>query len=262
MDKLSYAYSSTQIDLPPGLSDKIRAWGKSNVPASAVYVDPKDPAYGRESDPHITVKYGLETDNPEDVSRITRGHGPVKLRLGKMSYFESKDYDVLKIDVDSQDLHGLNRRIKENLPNKETHPSYKPHVTIAYIKKGKKPDVDLGAFEGQELTVNELTFSGKRNGKMPISLGAKKMATITELLSRDIDAAVNEKLASYSRKKKRSVKRKIDLGDVALGASSFAASKVYNSILDDVGTKSVDSIKTRLYNMAESLARRFFRSAV
>jgi hypothetical protein len=37
--------------------------------------------------------------------------------------------DVLKVDIDSPDLHRLNGKIAEALPNTDTHPEYKPHAT-------------------------------------------------------------------------------------------------------------------------------------
>lgn len=92
---------------------------------------------GREDEPHVTLLYGLHGRDPVPAGELLAGSGPVRMKLGKVSFFpggEDKDYDVLKVDVDSKDLIWLNRRLKK-LPSTETF-KYNPHATIAYVKKG------------------------------------------------------------------------------------------------------------------------------
>lgn len=94
---------------------------------------------GRESEPHVTVRYGLHSTDVAEVLRLMKGVGPIEMKLGRVSVFRGaecgKDFDVLKIDVDSPALVQLHDDLG-NLPHTDTHADYCPHATIAYVKAG------------------------------------------------------------------------------------------------------------------------------
>jgi 2'-5' RNA ligase len=105
------------------------------------------------------------------VNNITRGDSlipntrPFKVTLGDVTFFEGeKDdkYDVVKIDVQSQDLIDLNQRLRSNIEHTNDYPEYQPHITVAYVKRGTAKDLtkslDCGIFNGTEFMVNELWF--------------------------------------------------------------------------------------------------------
>ena len=94
--------------------------------------------YGLENWPHCTVLYGFdESVNASDIMTYTKGKKlPENLILEGPTLFENEKFDVLKFDVKNKALHTLHDEIKENFPNEETFPEYKPHVTIAYLKPG------------------------------------------------------------------------------------------------------------------------------
>lgn len=120
--------------------------------------DSYGPSYGRETDSHITVLYGLETRNPDDVIELLQGSGPVTVEFGEVSLFENEKYDVLKVSVVSPDLHKLNKLLRDQLEWENDYgDSYLPHVTIAYLKTGEgKKYVEEGS------TARDRRFSGKR----------------------------------------------------------------------------------------------------
>ena len=154
-------YSSTQVDLPAAEAKPVKDFGK-DIPDEEIYTDPEDPSYGRAESPHITVKYGIHTLDPEKVRPLLEGQGAITAKLGKVSIFESDDYDVVKVNVESAELRALNKKIAENIEVTDTHPKYHPHVTIAYVKKGEgKKYVGNKSFEGKEITFESLVFSGK-----------------------------------------------------------------------------------------------------
>jgi 2'-5' RNA ligase len=158
-----YDYSSTQINLPSQLSKRIIEWGNKNIPNSDVYIEDGDKTYGRENDIHVTVKYGLHTTDPNEIKKAIKEFKTFKITLDTISQFspKDKDYDVIKIDVESNELHSLNAAISK-LKNSDEHPTYKPHITIAYVKKGcGKKVIGDKAFLGKSFNATEVVFSSK-----------------------------------------------------------------------------------------------------
>lgn len=153
--------SSTQLTFPPSEAKQILDFGKM-IPKAELYdsVDPEWSDGALETDIHVTALYGLTNHEADPVQKAIAGHGPVTITLGKVSAFTTNpDYDVLKVDVTGKALHDLNAKIAK-LPNANTFPDYKPHVTIAYLKKGEAAKyVGDDRFEGKQLTFNTLTFS-------------------------------------------------------------------------------------------------------
>lgn len=145
-----FKFASTQFNLADAQAEQLYGeplWKRILSMASSI--DESDLAEdGRESTPHVTVKYGLHTANPEELTQIVRGFGPVRMRLGKTSVFPANQsnaqrgkplYDVVKIDVVSPDLKRLNKLIADYIDHTDTHPVYQPHITLAYVKPGMGP---------------------------------------------------------------------------------------------------------------------------
>lgn len=153
---VNYKFSSTQIQLPPVLAQALYAFGKS-IPA----FDLCEEEGGLEDDAHITVKYGLHTNDAADVRKALATYvGPIRFTLGKTNIFVGKSYDVLYVEVISPDLVALNQRIADSLETSNTQPVYIPHATVGYLKQG------LGVryagktnLEGMSATVGLVRFS-------------------------------------------------------------------------------------------------------
>ena len=181
-----YDYSSTQINLPADLAAQVMAWSKENVP-DAVLTGP-----GREEEPHVTLKYGLLTTDPEEVRAVLKANpvSPVVVTLGKVSIFDLPEYDVVKIDVSSPALAVLNEAISKSigmksLPNEDRNPVYRPHITVAYARKGTVGSlVGREDFEGLEFTANEVLFTGKdgTRERMKIEIVEEKATNQYKLL--------------------------------------------------------------------------------
>lgn len=174
--KEGYDYSSTQLNLPSEAAADIKSLG-ARIP------DEHLAEKGREESPHITVKYGLHGKPLRKVRELMADEGPVTVKMGKTSHFpasESGNGDVVKVDIDSPDLHRLNKKIASALPNTETHPKYQPHATIAYVKPGMGEKYSGNdALAGQEWVLHHLTFSGKDGKQVDIPLRGKREVKAT-----------------------------------------------------------------------------------
>lgn len=113
-----------------------------------------------ETQPHITVRFGLHTKDPTEVEKITKGFGLIKVNYDELHVFRNDDSDILVALVDSPHLHDLNSRLSA-LPNTVTHPVYTPHMTLAYLKPGTgdKYLKELKGFNKAEEWFHSTTFS-------------------------------------------------------------------------------------------------------
>lgn len=159
-DKPSYGCLMAMVS--PDLSGQFIEWSFDNI-------DPEDTAPdGYEREPHITVLYGFHPDvTHEEVFTIVRNCKPLKITLGKVTKFKHDDQDVLKVDIESQDLRDLNALIIKSFVDRYTnkYPEYHPHMTLAYVKKGAAEDIDPEVFEGFEMVIDDLVYSYPEESK-------------------------------------------------------------------------------------------------
>ena len=176
----SYSYSSTQVQLPDSIAKKVMTFS-AKIPDADLYLEGDDAdawnRYGREDDIHITVKYGLHTNDVRKVRKALAGVGPIMVTMGKTSLFVQDDYDVLKIGVSGKGLHDLNKKISAALVVTDTYPDYKPHMTVAYVKSGKgKKYAGKDDFVGKIVTFDAVVFSSKDKQRHTIPLTTEKKA--------------------------------------------------------------------------------------
>lgn len=161
-----YEYSSTHILLPDSLTTEIIVWGEVNIEDQDLFAMLGDFAFGREYEPHVTILHGLHLHTPDEIVKIIDGSPTFDVRLGRISIFTGSDlYDVVKIDVYSEGLRNLHNKLSR-LPHTRFYPVYKPHVTIAYVKKDMG-DRHIGnkTFDGKVWQPETLVFSSKRGKK-------------------------------------------------------------------------------------------------
>ena len=123
----------------------------------------------------MTVFYGLTTEDANTVEEVIAGFGPVKIDFGETMYFTPSkgDCDVVVLEIDSPDLIRLHDLIASRLEYHSDYTTYIPHLTIAYVHRGRGQDYDdlPVRITGQSIVMDEVVFSARPNGvKTPISL--------------------------------------------------------------------------------------------
>jgi len=107
------------------------------IPESALYKEGGE--YGRETEPHVTVLYGLDPNiSIKEVRKTLSGAEIPKSVVGfGVSFFENDSkFDVAKMEIISpKSLWRLNELLNSLPTPGKTFPDYKPHITLAYTKK-------------------------------------------------------------------------------------------------------------------------------
>lgn len=172
MQNVKYEYSSVHIDVPNPLADKMIDWGKEKIKDSDIYVSQIDPSCGREDEMHVTLLYGIHSETSEEITKIISGHKPISVKLGKIDVFTNPDkFDVVVVKVISDDLDELNHKLTKNVEFTSKYKEYKPHITLAYVKKGKGWKYHgLDKWKGQQFEMDYVVFSSKNGTKQKINL--------------------------------------------------------------------------------------------
>lgn len=162
---LQHKYGSTQVQLPRDVAARLLAIGRA-IPDGELAAD------GRETDAHVTVKYGLLNPDASKLFEVVARRGPASLTLGKTGVFQAPDYDVVFVSVASPDLVDLNAAIGIGMPCVPSdYGFYSPHATIAYVKPGLGVKyAGLTALEGVTVTVNAMTMTDADGNQTEVSL--------------------------------------------------------------------------------------------
>jgi 2'-5' RNA ligase len=184
-----HKFSTLQFSLPYDLHNAI-------LSCAAHIPDEELAAEGRTKEPHLTLLYGLHSDEPEGVIGLLEEQQPLTVILGRVGTFKGAGDDggdVVYVSVQGQDLHALHDRIA-TLPHTSTHPAYVPHIALAYVKAG------LGEkYAGSEdfalipVALSRLVFSNREGKRWPIRLGTVTVdAQVEEPARHAKDAAGHE----------------------------------------------------------------------
>lgn len=171
-------YSCLMALVPHGLAQEIVEFGVRTIPDDKLYQD-EDGKLGRELESHITVKYGLTTNDAKGVRRSFNNEKPYHAKLGKVRHFEPPEspFDVVTVEIISEDLEKANKRITEDFDCAEGLVSdvYHPHITIAYVKRGTAKDfIGSDDFEGKEIDIDTFIFSPHKGNRTYFSISQEK----------------------------------------------------------------------------------------
>jgi 2'-5' RNA ligase len=113
--------------------------------------------------PFFTVFTQINLRNSEGS---IKGSKPVYAELDEVDVFPNDKFDVVVIKVKSPDLNDLNEKLQDSLEFTNKYKKYKPHVTLAYVKKdrGWKYHGEE-VWKGKKFKANYLVFSSTRRGR-------------------------------------------------------------------------------------------------
>jgi len=170
-------YSSTQINLPEGLAERVRDVADLIPEADLA-------AQGRETEPHVTLQYGLHDEAPDAVREALAGHGPVDLTLGRFDHFPDTGHgDVVYLGLETADrakLMPLRGAIAQSGEVSDTFPDYRPHISLAYVKPGTGEEIarylnEHHSLAGQTFTGEAVEFSSATGEKTTIPLAEREV---------------------------------------------------------------------------------------
>lgn len=136
-----------------------------------LYIEEGDVSYGIEDKPHCTLLYGFDPKvKANEAFEICEKFSFETCKAENVSLFESDKYDVLKYDIQGKNLKECNEALSK-LPFKTDYPDYHPHMTIAYLKKGKGKDyvkMVKEKYESLEVNPQKIVFSHPDGSKEEI----------------------------------------------------------------------------------------------
>ena len=172
-DNFSWAYiavSQEVKDLHKRITDDFKE--------TDLYVEEKgdgDYSYGIEDDPHITLFYGFDGDDPTDIIKVLKGESGGNISIDSVDIFEKDEYDVLVARCSSAALQKLHKKLVDELELEEKFPTYKPHITLAYFKKGRAAKYKTSALRGLtyyaiDFDFDKVFFEDREDKKTTIKL--------------------------------------------------------------------------------------------
>ena len=124
---------------------------QSKIDVNALYVkeSPKSGfPFGLEKEPHVSVARLRNTVKLDNLKPLLCPLEQYKLELTSLSVFPNKYFDVLKCDIICKTLYDTHTVILEQYANNSCFDEFNPHITVAYLKKGKGQEYEKLAFPG------------------------------------------------------------------------------------------------------------------
>lgn len=127
-----FKHGSSQLEFSAACTDKLQDAVHKGLEGNELAPE------GPEFNTHLTVRYGVDHFEPLKIKSIIRDYEPITVKIVDIDCFpDTKDGAAVFFKVETSDvLLQLRQTIEDNCVCCEpTFPDYKPHITIAYVKK-------------------------------------------------------------------------------------------------------------------------------
>lgn len=214
--------------------------------------------FGVEDDPHVTVLYGIHDHiSFDDILPLIDVKTPVQLNINGISYFENEQYDVLKFDVESEQLSKMNSVLRKNVEYTNSYNGYDPHITIAYLKPGTGKKYIHDFKSPKVMTLDSMVFS--------TTTGEKSIRKLSEGI--EIDVSVGDTILTGKFKNKKTVVK--DIGKDEHGMPTINGRKIVtfrkynedpvNEIISSTALKSIEKFADAVLSPLDvEFTRHFF----
>jgi 2'-5' RNA ligase len=152
-----YEFGSSQVSIPENLRQIIIRDGLEIIPQQIVE--------RRETNPHLTIKYGLIDVDPELFRKAVQNVAQFRVKFGTIQMFKKEDGGFNVLYLSAKDSIGSNglvqlRRIAEKFAadGAPAHSSYVPHITLAYVTGGENLIGEETSLTGKYMTVKDICY--------------------------------------------------------------------------------------------------------
>lgn len=131
----------------------------------------KKSGFGIEDNPHLTLFYGLHKEvSDEKVKKVLGDKKDFNIEIKGIDIFENDEFDVVKFNVKkTKELQNIFNEFS-NLPNSNEYPDYQPHITIAYVKKGKGKKYINKNYKHKVKNASNIIYSKPNGSKLKFKL--------------------------------------------------------------------------------------------
>lgn len=186
-----YKYGCVLCPLPEAAAAAVRGFAES-IPLEHLGAD------GVEMEPHVTVLYGLVDAQAGDVVKSVRRMGAPTVVVGQTIAFDSKEGVVpLVLEVQSEQLHAMNAKLRGAFAHVMTYPEYRPHITLAYVRE-EFADLYTGSSELHDLAIEldsaKINLPGQERVIVPLRTDIPEPVMVQAEIQQG-----NREIAAYDR---------------------------------------------------------------
>lgn len=199
---------------------------------------------------HVTVRYGLESDDVAGVRKYLSGLKPFDAELGPTEKFPPSTYSdgaaIIQAPVNSPELHEINAELEKHGEfSKPSFSSYKPHATVAYVKPEKADRyVGMNVTKGKKFKVKSIDITDRNGGSETVPLKGEEPASTEKV---DNEGTINPDADRSGHPDQRNA----DVPSVqGTGGSELAGVQPADG--EGTGTKEPAAVGTRLSSRASS----------
>ena len=168
-EEKTYEFGCVMVDVP------VKNWNEITqfIDSDDVYTVSGNDTYGIQDRPHLTLLYGTHKEvESKQVESLLKGTKPFSIDIDGVDIFENEDYDVVKFNIKKSDILQSMFDKLSSLPNSNKFKDYKPHITIAYVKKGTGKKYIKPDYKWKVDNIDEITYSMVDGNEYKFSLNS------------------------------------------------------------------------------------------